>query len=71
MDDAIKQIGSNIFIKVSEFQGKKFVDIRKYYQKDDDWGPTRKGIAMNPDAWKEFVANIADIDQKVQEILGG
>jgi hypothetical protein len=69
MEDFIVQIGNNVIIKVIEYQGKKYIDIRKYYQKEGEWLPTKKGIALSPDVWEEFVGKIGEIDSKAKEML--
>lgn len=53
----------NIIISISEFNGQKYLDIRKYYEEEGEWKPTKKGIALN----KEQYEAVLDILTKEKE----
>ena len=36
-------LGNNRFVKVREFRGKIYVDIREFYEKDGEMKPGKKG----------------------------
>ncbi|HBD94925.1 MAG: hypothetical protein A2015_07665 [Spirochaetes bacterium GWF1_31_7] len=36
-----------IFITLSEFKNYKYLDIRKHYNDNGEWKPTKKGVTMN------------------------
>ncbi len=61
------QIGKDIRAELSEFKGKKYVSIRKYY-KDSEGNdkPSNKGITMNLDDWKEFVSKWESIVKDIE-----
>jgi len=42
----------NIIISVSSFNGQKYLDIRKYYEEEGEWKPTKKGIALNKEQYE-------------------
>ncbi len=67
MQDPVAQIGKWIYVTVSEFQGKQFIDVRKYYDSDGEMKPTKKGIAFDPKIWQEFVEKITQIDEEVKK----
>jgi len=46
-DENGKDLKEQIFISLSEFKNSKFIDLRKFYQEDEEWKPTKKGITMN------------------------
>jgi len=50
-EDVLLTAGSSmqpLLVKYSEFEGKKLLDIRKYYKtKDGDLKPTKKGVSLN------------------------
>jgi|26BtaG_2_1085354.scaffolds.fasta_scaffold02038_8 hypothetical protein len=64
-----------IRIRISEFKGKTYVDIRKWYfsppenstpQEDADrpaefFKPTTKGISLTPEQWENVVPEIKQI----------
>ena len=52
------QVGSGIIrVQISEFEGKKYLDIRKFYldKETDEYKPTRKGISLNTDIAEEVL----------------
>lgn len=55
------EITENIFAEISEFQGNKRIDIRRWYKKDDEWHRTRKGINLSKDEWNDFVSNFEEM----------
>lgn len=40
-----------IQVKISEYKGKKFLDLRIFYTTDsgNTWNPTKKGVAVYPE----------------------
>lgn len=70
MENLIKHIGKDIYITVSEFKGHHYLDVRKYYEAEEgEMRPTKKGISFDSVAWKEFVANVKEIDEQFQTYL--
>lgn len=45
---------NEIRISNDEFKGVKFVSIRQWYFKDDEWKPGKQGITIKKDQWEEF-----------------
>lgn len=78
MEELIFKIGTKknpLLIALKEFKGRKFVDIRKFYQdkneKEEKLLPTRKGISLNSLQLEQFIEvintesiNISDFFQK-------
>lgn len=62
------EIGNDIRVEVSEFKGKKYIGIRKWYEKDGKMLPG-KGISMTPEAWNEFVSKWDEIKKDVAGAL--
>ena len=55
-----------IVFGLSEFKGKKYADIRIYYEDDEgEWKPTKKGVTVSLDRFYEFRENL----QKLEEFL--
>lgn len=57
-----------IFISLSSYMNKKYLDIRKYYKDaSNDFKPTKKGITMSLSQLKSFMKsideNMADIEK--------
>ena len=62
------EIGKDIRVEVSEFKDKKYVSIRKWYEKDGKMLPG-KGISMNADDWKDFVSKWDPIKKDIEGAL--
>lgn len=60
------ELGNNRFVSVSEFRGRKYVDIREYYvdKKTAELKPSRKGIALKPEEWTSLTKQLADAIDK-------
>ena len=53
--------GEKIVFSVNEFKGKKYADIRIYFEDDEgEWKPTKKGITV---ALNNFAGSTGHIDQ--------
>ncbi|KIW76517.1 hypothetical protein Z517_11263 [Fonsecaea pedrosoi CBS 271.37] len=49
-------------VTLSEFKGKKLVNIREYYEKDKEWLPGKKGISMSIEQYSAFVQIMPQIE---------
>lgn len=59
MDEVITQFEKNatevVRISLSEYRGRKLVDMRVYYSDDaGEYRPTKKGVALNVEVYPEF-----------------
>lgn len=53
-----------VVFSLSEFKGKKYADIRVYYEDDEgEWKPTRKGVALALERWEEFKDNLKELEE--------
>ena len=61
-----------LVIAESEYQGRKYIDIRSHYVKDKgDLAPTRKGITISPAILNEFAASLSAFAQELEMSGGG
>lgn len=66
--DQVFELSNNRRVTVRSFRGKTYVDIREFYEKDGDWGPTKKGISLSPEQWKTLLENVDGINEAIKEI---
>ena len=53
-----------IFFNLSEYKGKKYADIRSYYEDDEgEWKPTKKGITLSLDRLAEFKDKLGALEE--------
>ncbi len=45
-----------IRITSETYKGHDFIDIRVYYQNEDNYKPSKKGIAISPDKIEELIS---------------
>jgi len=51
-----KNTKEKIRVSIEEYKGHKFVDCRVYWKdKDENWNPSRKGIALNNETIDEVI----------------
>jgi len=62
-------ITENVYAEVSEFKGKIYCSIRKWFEKDKKFYRSRNGINVEPEDWNDIVAKIEEIDKFIQEEL--
>jgi len=60
----IWELGGKKRASIFEFKGKRFVDIREYYEKDGEKLPGRKGICLNLEQFQALLDNASEIKQK-------
>ena len=73
MGYVISRIGSKnapIFVELKEFEGRKLIDLRKYFldKNSNEFLPTRKGIALNAVQFSQLVETINN-NQEIIEFL--
>ena len=55
----IKSGNAIIRVQKTEFKGKEYIDVRKFYQgENEEWLPTKKGISIPIDLVKEVIKAI-------------
>ena len=70
MNEERMEIFEDLFLEVTEFKGKRRVDLRKYYHnKEGEALPTKKGISFTVEEWEDFAAQLDDIQKFVKERL--
>ena len=54
-------------VTVRTWNGRLQIDIRDYYQKDGEWAPTKKGLALKPEEFAKLVTWIPKIQEAVAD----
>lgn len=63
-----KGFGEKILFSVSEFKGKKYANVRIYYEDDaGEWKPTKKGLSISMDSYAEFRENLDHLEKYLRE----
>ncbi|KAL1497712.1 hypothetical protein ABEB36_008624 [Hypothenemus hampei] len=60
-------LGKNRFVKVSEFKGKVYINIREFYNAEGELRPTKKGVMLTPEQFQRFKASIDEIDEELKK----
>ena len=61
-----KNATEQVWVSMSEYKGKDYIDLRVYFQDDDgEYKPTKKGLALSPHLLPELEAAI----MKLKEVL--
>ena len=63
-----KGMDGQIHVRLSRFQGRDYLDIRNFFQTDDEeWKPTRKGIAIPVELYPEILAALKEAEPLIAE----
>lgn len=55
-------------IKVREFKGKVYVDIREFYEKNGEMLPGKKGICLTPDVWRKLLSLGDEVNSAISDL---
>ncbi|ODM97703.1 RNA polymerase II transcriptional coactivator [Orchesella cincta] len=53
-------------VKINEFRGTVFVDIREYYEKDGEMRPGKKGISLSATQWQKLKEVMSEVDDALK-----
>jgi len=63
-----KGLGGRIYVRLSRFRERDYLDIRNFYETDDgEWKPTRKGIAIPVDLYGELMTALKEAEPLIAE----
>jgi hypothetical protein len=64
----MKNALEEIRVSVSTYKGKKYVDLRVYYQDDNgEYKPSKKGIAVSPELLPELENAIGKLKEIIED----
>ena len=61
------QIEGTLNLSVSQYQGMTLIDIRKYFEKDGNVLPTKRGISLTVEQWDALLSKLEDIKAYIEE----
>jgi hypothetical protein len=72
MDELIAQFEKNatevVRVSLTEYRGRKLVDMRVYYSDDEgQYRPTKKGVSLSLDAYPDFKRALAALEKILLE----
>lgn len=53
-----KSRNKRICLHVQEYKGRVFLSIREFYNKDDEWRPSPKGVTIRPELYSELLHGV-------------
>lgn len=63
-------VGKDIRIEPSEYKGKTYAVIRRYYEAaDGEMRPGKQGINMKAEEWQEFCEKFEEIKEEINSKL--
>ena len=68
MEQTLRRIGAKtrpLILKLKDFKGRRFIDLRYHYVKDDDILPTKRGLMLSKEA---LIAVLSAIDEESEVI---
>ncbi|KAJ6243435.1 activated RNA polymerase ii transcriptional coactivator p15 [Anaeramoeba flamelloides] len=59
-------LGNSCMVTENVFRNVKYVHIRKYFLKNGEWRPTKKGISFTKQQWNEFNSVIPQVQNTIK-----
>jgi hypothetical protein len=56
-------------ITLSSYKNAKYLDIRKFYEKNGEWLPTPKGITINGEIFDKFIEILKEHQEEIRNWL--
>ncbi|XP_017786335.1 PREDICTED: RNA polymerase II transcriptional coactivator [Nicrophorus vespilloides] len=66
-DEMSWELGNNRMLKLTEFKGKWYVNIREFYLSDGDLKPGKKGIMLSMPQWQKFKSALPDLEEAIKK----
>ncbi|KDP29464.1 hypothetical protein JCGZ_19293 [Jatropha curcas] len=66
-DIVVCEISKNRRVTVRNWQGKVWIDIREFYNKDGKQLPGKKGISLSVDQWNVLRDHVEEIDKALAD----
>ncbi|KAK5640947.1 hypothetical protein RI129_009494 [Pyrocoelia pectoralis] len=60
-------LGKHRFVKLTEFKGKWYVNIREYYDSDGELKPGKKGIMLTMEQWYKFKEIVPELEDAIKK----
>ncbi|TMW44142.1 hypothetical protein DOY81_010779 [Sarcophaga bullata] len=54
-------------VRISEFRGRKLIDIREYYEKNGEMLPGKKGISLSVEQWKTLLQIADEVNRAIEK----
>ena len=72
MDELIAQFEKNatevVRVSLTEYRGRKLVDVRVYYSDDEgQYRPTKKGVSLSVDVYPDFRRALVELEKILLE----
>ena len=72
MDELIAQFEKNatevVRVSLTEYRGRKLVDVRVYYSDDEgQYHPTKKGVSLSVDVYPDFKRALMELEKILLE----
>ncbi len=60
--------GQQLQVRLVTFRGREYLDLRNFYlDENDEWKPTRKGIAIPLELYDELMAALKEVGELLKE----
>lgn len=66
-EDNSWSMGNKRFVKLTEFKGKWYVDIREFYENNGELKPGKRGIMLTMEQWQKFKGMVGEIDEAIKK----
>jgi hypothetical protein len=68
-DKGFPVVREPVKITLSTYKNARYLDIRKFYEKNGEWLPTPKGITINSEIFDKFMEILKDNQEEIKKWL--
>jgi hypothetical protein len=65
--DGTASVREPIFVNLSSYKNSRYLDLRKFYQKDGQWLPSSKGITLHAEQFNALLKILGDNQTEILE----
>jgi hypothetical protein len=65
--DGKASVREPVFVNLSSYKNSRYLDLRKFYEKDGKWLPSSKGITLHADQFTELLKILGDNQAEILE----
>ncbi|MCL1818734.1 MAG: transcriptional coactivator p15/PC4 family protein [Spirochaetaceae bacterium] len=64
-EDGKASVREPVFVNLSSYKNSRYLDLRKFYEKDGAWHPSAKGITLHADQFTQLLKILSEHREEI------
>ncbi|MDR1316020.1 MAG: transcriptional coactivator p15/PC4 family protein [Spirochaetales bacterium] len=60
-----------VFVNLSSYKNSRYLDVRKFYDKDGKWLPSTKGVTLHAEQFTELLGILSEHKEEILNWING